>query len=59
MFWDCEGPLEMKVPAVGVITISDRLEFWRVTDVANDVLSSVLMRDNVEIEGEDEESVES
>ena len=42
-----------------MITISDKLELLRMTDEANDVLSSVLMSDNVEIEGEDEESVES
>ena len=59
MFWDCEGPLDTNVPAVGVITISDRLEFWRVTDEVKDMLCLSLMCVNVEIEGEDEESVES
>ena len=56
MFWDCEGPVDINVPAPGKITISERHEFLRVTDEVNGVLCLSLMCVNVEMEGEEEES---
>ena len=56
MFWDCDGPVNINVPALGDITISDRHELLRVTDEVKNMLCLSLMCVNVEMEGEEEES---
>ena len=58
MFWECAVPVDISVPPLGDTIILEILECCSVTEEAYEMLSSSLIFDIVEIEGEDEESVE-